>query len=337
MVTAVRLGHRPGLDGLRGVAVAIVVVAHAARADYGGQVGVTIFFVLSGFLITRLLIEERERDGGIDLRAFYLRRARRLLPAVLVVLAVLLLVGIATQEQLAPSLLYYANWSIIDDPHLLGASLGHLWSLAIEEQFYLVWPALMALAGGLPRRVLVVLVVGGAIVSAALRFGMWDAGYARVMYGSDTRVEALLIGCAAALLFGRLVTPSRRSALAAAALVLLLACGVEQQTWGFATVGLTLTALAALAVLLHVVERPGLLAADPLRHLGAISYGLYLIHVPVLVAVRDHGGVATIAGVALAWALAVISYQYVEIPLRHQRATTEGFSAASASTVSSGM
>lgn len=300
-----KLGHRPGLDGLRGVAVLVVVVAHALRVDRGGQVGVTIFFVLSGFLITSLLLE---RPG---LRGFYGRRVRRLLPALIGLLAVLLVAGVASVSDLGPSLLYYANWSVISNPGQLGASMGHLWSLAIEEQFYVVWPAVLMAVRHARRERIAVVVIGVAVLSAGLRFVLWGDGYSRVMYGSDTRVEAMLIGCAAALLLPLLPVPSRKVAGYATVLLAVLAV-MEQQTFAFATAGLTLCALAALVVLLGALERPGVLASRPLRHFGKISYGLYLIHVPVLVAARGHGPMWTLAGVGVSWGSAVLSYRFFE-------------------------
>ena len=151
--------HRPELDGLRGIAILAVLAAHTGVpgfADGGGGAGVTLFFVLSGYLITSLLLAERDKNGRVDLRAFYVRRALRLLPAlaaVLVVVVVLLLAGLAPAAAVADTnyaiviagvVAYVANWVAVAGQSI--GMLGHTWSLAVEEQFYIVWPA-MLLAG----------------------------------------------------------------------------------------------------------------------------------------------------------------------------------------------
>jgi peptidoglycan/LPS O-acetylase OafA/YrhL len=169
-VMAEKLGHRPGLDQIRAVAVLAVLWGHSVRSGplryAGGSVGVAVFFTLSGFLITRLMVEERDRTGRLDLRAFYLRRARRLLPPL--PLAFGLCVGGAVvlgddwQRPLAAALTYSINYS--DGAR---STFSHLWSLAIEEHFYLVWPVVLAIT---PRRriVTVALVVGSLSMTARL-------------------------------------------------------------------------------------------------------------------------------------------------------------------------
>jgi len=223
------------LDGVRGVAILTVLVYHltwgigrdpldGSLFPRGGYLGVDIFFVLSGFLITTLLIQEWDRTGGISLRHFYARRALRLLPAlalVLVAAAVVAVVAPAVGYEssfLAPEttemrwssigvvLLYAANWASIYPPSTgftLGA-LGHTWSLAIEEQFYLVWPIALRflLRRGLGRRQIAALAGMGILVSAFVRALVWQStgSWIRAYVGSDVRADALLTGCAVGLL-----------------------------------------------------------------------------------------------------------------------------------------
>ncbi|WP_250002962.1 acyltransferase family protein [Actinoplanes sp. M2I2] len=208
--------YRPALDGVRGLAVSAVLLFHGGVAALGGGfLGVDAFFVLSGFLITSLLLAEHRRSGRIDLRAFWARRARRLLPALLVLLTVVLLVGrrlLAPEELPAlrldalAALAYVANWRMADRgggyfaETAAPSPLQHTWSLGIEEQFYLLWPlivvALLALLG---RRFLLAACLTGAAASAMAAAVLGPAGPDRAYYGTDTRAMALLIGAALAV------------------------------------------------------------------------------------------------------------------------------------------
>src|SRR5580765_6045338 len=207
------LGHRPALDGLRGVAILLVLAGHSGvpGVGEGGETGVALFFVLSGFLITALLAEEYRDTGRIDFAAFYRRRALRLLPALFLFLAVVLawsqlsrwgvlsMVRPSSLTDVGVTVFYVANWWIGVYNHDSGG-INHMWSLGIEEQFYLVWPALL-FAGlslfGLRSRKLLAAVVALTLVSAAE--GAWlyhtSSPYLRrVYYGTDTRADGILIG-----------------------------------------------------------------------------------------------------------------------------------------------
>ena len=215
------LAYQPALDGLRAVAVAAVIAYHLGYPwARGGYLGVDTFFVLSGYLITSLLLTEARAEGRIDLPTFWVRRARRLLPALLLVLAVIAIYGAwstPTDAQAALradglfALFYSANWHFIADNNsyfdLFAAPslLEHTWSLAIEEQFYLVWPLVVAacLRIGRGRRTLVVVVATcAALGSAALMAALADDA-TRAYFGTDTRVHSLLIGALLAVLLAR--------------------------------------------------------------------------------------------------------------------------------------
>ncbi|NPA26575.1 MAG: acyltransferase, partial [Chloroflexi bacterium] len=233
--TARRLPYMPGLDGLRGIAVLAVIAYHSALPwSDGGFLGVEVFFVLSGYLITALLMLDIQVEGRIRFRHFWLRRARRLLPA----LWLLLLILPAAARVLAPetlprlredtlaALAYVLNWVYIfrEVPYFehFGRPplLQHLWSLAIEEQFYLIWPLLVAFAAsrgrGQSQNRLLALTLGLAFLSVGWRWLLYQPyeDTARVYYGTDTRAAGLLFGAALALLW----PPRRnRSRLAASA------------------------------------------------------------------------------------------------------------------------
>jgi peptidoglycan/LPS O-acetylase OafA/YrhL len=350
------MAHVPALDGLRGVAVAGVLAFHAGHLR-GGYLGVDLFFVLSGFLITSLLLAEWDSAGRIDLLAFWGRRFRRLLPALLVVLAAVTLYGalalpVTQLGELRRSglgtLAYVANWvairsgsdywSAFQAPSLL----EHAWSLAIEEQFYVVWPVLAALGLRATRgRRGPLLAATGALALASVA-ALWlhhapGGDTARAYYGTDTRAAAILYGAVVALvLAGRTRRSSDRfervlSALAWPATAVLAAMWATMSggadalyRWGLPLVGIS----AALVIAAISGPRAGTLgwglSAAPLRWLGTISYGLYLWHWPVFVVLDadrlGFGGLRlTAVRLAVSLGLAVVSLRVVEQPVRTGR------------------
>jgi peptidoglycan/LPS O-acetylase OafA/YrhL len=352
-----RLAYRPGLDGLRAIAVAGVFLYHARPHTDGnpwlpgGFLGVDLFFVLSGYLITSLLLVEWQAGSRIDLRRFWLRRARRLFPAlVVVVLAALALAAIFARSDLArtrtdavSSLLYYTNWHLILANHSYFLRMGspsllqHLWSLAVEEQFYVIWPLLLVpglvLLG---RRRLPWLVIAGIAGSAALMWLLYNpADPSRVYYGTDTRAFLLLMGILLALGWPA-IERMRRSLpllelLGVSALVATVLLFRQMQDFSPTLYrGGDLAAAFCFAVLIAAVAHPhtGLgqaLGIAPLRWLGERSYGIYLWHWPVVeltrpgVDVRWTGPGVIAAQAAIILTAAALSYRFVEEPIRSGR------------------
>ncbi|MGH3498989.1 MAG: acyltransferase family protein [Nocardioidaceae bacterium] len=351
--------HLPALDGLRAVAVGLVVGYHCGIPWLtGGYVGVDVFFVLSGFLITSLLLAEGRRDGRLDLLRFWRRRVRRLAPAVIVMVAVVcaatLVVGAGTGIGLRRAVLGAFTWS--SNWVQIGAGLPyadrqepsvftHLWSLAVEEQFYLVWPILLVgilvLAAAARRHVgsrvplarrpdlaLVGLLAVGSVIAMALTApGSGDA--TRAYEGTDSHSFGLLVG--ALLAMSGLAQPdgARRApgwrgvaGVTGLAAVVAAAATMALDSWWTYRGGLLLVSLAT-AVVVAVVLAPGwlsrVLGMRPLAWIGTRSYGIYLWHWPLLVLLTRVSGddVAGRAGaVALAVLAAQLSYRFVEMPIR---------------------
>ncbi|HEY7073418.1 MAG TPA: acyltransferase, partial [Acidimicrobiales bacterium] len=358
---APRLAHVPALDGLRGVAVLVVVAFHLNRLQ-GGFLGVDLFFVLSGYLITSLLLVEHAGSGGVRLGRFWARRARRLLPALLLMLVgVTLLVGRLTPPGERPlirgdalsTLGYAANWHAMThdvsywDMFVQPSPLDHMWSLAIEEQFYVVWPLIAAGLLGLAARrgrrgsTLVAAVAGaGAVVSFAVMAATYsELDTSRAYYGTDARLGPTLLGVALAALMAASARRTRQdragplgrrvAAVVAAAVAALCFVAIDGRGAAYYRGGLVVFALASITLVhLAVTDRGGvlnrILGVRPLVAVGVISYGVYLWHWPVIVyatpARTGLDGVALDAArVATTLALAFVSFRLVEQPVRRGR------------------
>lgn len=289
------LGHRPGLDGLRGVALLLVFGEHVSIPGFagGGEVGVAVFFALSGFLICNLAGEEIARTGAMSIRGFYLRRVRRLIPALLVAVAFWSLWDLrrwrgSVVEHAIIAVTYLANLARVNGDAL--GSLSHTWTLAIEEQFYVLLPVFAVPLWRRPR-VAVPALVGLAVVVMAWRWHLADDEF-RVRFATDTRTDPMLLGCAAAIAV-RGGWRMRWGWLGWVVILAVTATGDHLWTWGLAAV-----AVASVGVIDDAYRRPGALAWRPLVWVGKRSYALYLWHVPISWANTNPLAVAALSAIA---------------------------------------
>ena len=347
--------HNEALDGIRGIAVLLVMFSHLGILVFaGGFFGVDLFFVLSGFLITTLLL--REYDGNaasVSMRNFYMRRILRLAPALLVLLAVYVVFSIATGSDSAAvslrallALFYVTNWvstfAAVDLAHL-----GHTWSLSIEEQFYLVWPwALVGLLSRFRHRAVLAAVIAGFVaLELAMRalYVSRDAPWYRIHFGMDARSDPLLIGCLLAVCLS--YPPMRAAAVRhARAISVLAVIGClylaalvpirdpfdviirRYHVWGLLGCELAI----ALVILYVAIGGQGALTSvlswRPLAGIGRISYGLYLWHYPIFGVMQkvlkgrvDPANLVTVTLAimlvfAVTLAVALASYRWIEEP-----------------------
>ncbi|GAA4986092.1 hypothetical protein GCM10023317_11460 [Actinopolymorpha pittospori] len=351
-------GRSAGVDGLRAVAAGTVIAYHLhSELLPGGSIGVDVFFGISGFVITRLLLAEFDRTREISLRRFYVRRFLRLGPALMLLCAVVATLALATplkafEGQWLAALLamtYAVNLIRAAQPgaydHVMG-SLPHTWSLGIEEQFYLLWPfALRGLLRRVAARTVVIVVAVLCLTPTAIRFALWDEHAAHRIYnGIDTRADELLIGCLLALLLwhlrenqaalDRIRTWAGRLVWPAAVLIGIAAWKMPITAWvdgwtpawytvGFLCVGLLTATVIAVLVLDEFHPLTLLLALPPLAWIGQrLSYGLYLWHYPILAYVGTLGLVPQVRVMLVvtgAVLMAGLSYRFVERPLQRRR------------------
>ncbi|MDA8046800.1 MAG: acyltransferase family protein [Actinomycetota bacterium] len=352
-----KLRKLPGLDGLRAIAVVAVIVFHLDPSWLpGGFLGVDVFFVISGYLITALVISELDRTSTLSLRRFWTRRARRLLPALgFLLVSVTLVAALVGRDALGPmrgdlpaSVFYVLNWRLLFTHDSYAASFGrppllqHLWSLSVEEQFYLLWPpALLLLRRSRIRSRIAAVALGGAAASAALMALLYRAGDpSGVYFGTDTHAEGLLIGCALAAAvppwrMTAAVAPTARkvleySGVVALAVVVagLIVLGFDSAaTYRGGMVVVDVATAVVVATVAHPASRLGaLLGRQPLRWLGLRSYSLYLWHWPIFELTRPGADLAwptlpdVVLRVALTGAAAELTYRYIEQPWRDGRA-----------------
>ncbi|HEX7279354.1 MAG TPA: acyltransferase family protein [Solirubrobacterales bacterium] len=355
--------YMPGLDGLRAIAVLAVIAFHLGF-DWapGGMLGVGVFFTLSGYLITDILLAQLNARGRIKLTAFWLARARRLLPALFVMLAIVVawvtVFGPAQPDQfregVISAIFYVNNWQqIVADVSYFArfeaeGPLDHLWSLSVEEQFYILWPFLLLigvklvherpLASGVRPR-LALLTIAGALASSILMAVLYEPSFdpSRLYFGTDTRAGGLLFGAALAMVWpsrklSRRIAPQARNTLDALGVVGLLV--IALMIWRNGELspflyrgGFVLLSLATVLVLMpltHPACRLGKwMGVLPLRWVGVRSYAIYLWQTPVIVLTTPQGVqheddlVRSLMQVAAIFAIAALSWRFVEEPIRH--------------------
>jgi peptidoglycan/LPS O-acetylase OafA/YrhL len=353
--------YMPGLDGLRAIAVLGVIAYHLGFGwAEGGLLGVGVFFTLSGYLITDILLNQVNR-GGIRLKSFWMARARRLLPALFVMLIVVMawvtVIGPHQPGDFRTAALsaaaYFNNWWLIfhDVSYFARfappAPLNHLWSLSVEEQFYIVWPFLVLLGvrtvpelaspSGVRSR-LAMVTLAAALCSGILMAILYSPSLdpSRVYYGTDTRALELLAGAALAMVWPsrglrKGIAPQARRAIDGAGILGLLA--IALMFWrvsefspflyrgGFAV--LALATVLAVAAMAHPASRLGpIVGCRPMRWIGERSYGIYLWHLPIIVlttpeAAKGADPLRALLQVAAIVGVAELSWRYVENPIRH--------------------
>ena len=331
--------YRRALDGLRAFAVGAVFIFHTMKHYLpGGHLGVDMFFALSGFLITGLLIDETQRTGRIAFGKFYARRAIRLLPALLIVIAVFAALGLVTWLQVGAGLFYFANWVTATD-HDMGPFI-HMWSLSVEEQYYWVWPVLLLVGGRLvarlgrsregrpalrrskPMRVTVVACSLVLLVLSAVLHVLWGAQSSMTQFATLTRMDAMLVGSMMAALMPWMMKRWARILPWVGAVMCVVAAGlmfVDSLTVTYQLVtpwifGLCCAGVAATPAHWLTVR---LLSLKPVVWVGKLSYGIYLWHMPLYMTLPLGASptVRTAEIAVLTLLAAALSYYLVERPV----------------------
>ncbi len=347
--------HVVGLDGIRGVAVLLVFISHfhwilspdpfltkvtpwhfINRTFEAGFMGVDIFFVLSGFLITSLLMKDRSTNQKNLFRRFYRRRALRLLPALYALLLADFFVsrwenfpGDIQWRTTWHAILFLNNWNIVNNFDEAQNDLGHLWSLGIEEQFYLIWPLTLWLLAKLkiPSKMMIPLILFASLVVMAHRTSLWNEGTSWIILyvRTDTRLDSLLIGAMFAYVYRHFQVPSKilNSVATLSFIGLIYIKYVLYKSPFIFEMGYTIIALLAGFIILSVVEGvffvQKVFTWRPLTMIGKFSYGLYLWHMPIFLLFGRHvtsgpKPLRILIGIAIASAVTSLSWYFVEKP-----------------------
>lgn len=314
-------GRIDGIDLLRGVAIGLVMLRHAWPSVFpgAGVVGVVMFFSLSGYLITGLLVDELERTGRVDLRRFYVRRARRLVPALLllvagVVVVTLLLDPLGDRDELAKTVVVALTWTgNLPFGHASDATF-HLWTLATEEQFYLLWPAVLVVAFARDRMRLALLLVAAACLLACIATVVWLREDPDLAYSLPTSwAICFVVGGAARILGHRVVVPAGAAPVALVGLAVLSVVPLRGHALTYLAGG---PAIAALTAVLLLSWRTWTDVTGPARALvvlGTVSYGAYLWNYPLTLWLRPSlDALAGPVGLALTLVMAAVSWRLVE-------------------------
>lgn len=327
------LGHRPQLDGVRAMAVLLVLVAHTdiyAPLGKGGTVGVSVFFTLSGFLITTLLLEERQIFSRLDVPGFYRRRFLRLVPAMIVCVILACLVLLAhgyvfpDLKLVVGTLTYTSNWLMMSGVPRPTA-LGHTWSLAVEEQFYLIWPLVIILTARVSKRRMItsLSIVCAVVLAWRLFLYISGAGYLRIYFGLDTRADSLMYGAVVAFVLNRSrIRPGTSPWLVWIGLALTgIGCLLSaREPYNMQLVAMPSVVGIGVAVMIYgICQNRGFAPFEWrwVQWIGKRSYGIYLYQAPVnvfLLLTVTRAKWIQIFVVAGTFAIAALSYRYIEKP-----------------------
>lgn len=336
---ATKLRYEPALNGIRGFAVLAVALSHAVPGMGGGRIGVDLFFVLSGYLITRLLEEEMRETGRVDLLAFYIRRALRLMPAFVLLLTCYVAGAFIWSDNPLSHLkatfwaaTYLMTWVEAFAKGTTGL-LGHTWSLAVEEHFYLIWPLIIFASRPKFRLPLTVVLMLTSAIWRAINLFVLVTPISRSYFAFDTRAESLLIGCTLALVSARFtLTEHGRKSLVAVALAasfglmafLFLDDGSRLIVGpGFTIIGWAAAAIVAAAML--PTRFRAFLRWPPFVFLGTISYGFYLWHFVLLKTLGSGRIVEDMLALIATVIVAALSYYGLERPLGRLKPRIKGF------------
>ena len=332
------LRYRSDLTGIRGVAASMVPLYHAFGFSNGifsgGYLGVDIFFALSGFLITSILIRELTKSQHIDLKHFYLRRAQRLLPALILCIAFVAVVVFinlvpaqtnVSREQIIPALFYFQNYSIIAHGYPVSGMLANTWTLSTEEQFYILWPALLyigLITANALRIAYICIIAAGVSFLLSVGFAVHgNAGNVISYYSPFTHADGLLLGAATALLAHEGVFPRVRRIHATIAVVVI---GILLLLPIFQPVAILLTVTSSLVIIAWAStnEAPTWLAWKPFVDIGKISYALYLWQLPVIMILQTQfqpGLLLFLSSILILAPVTYVSYRFVERPILEWR------------------